>query len=149
MKVKQYQQMDLMECVNVFMQVCNQEPWNDSWIESTAERYLKDITLTPGFLGITIIQNETIVGFVFGVIRHWWSGDEFFIHEMCVRSDLQNSGIGSILLQTLEEELINAKVGNITLLTDRNIPAETFYKKFGFSAVERLVFLNKNLDYNR
>ena len=63
---------------------------------------------------------------------------------MCVESQHQNRGIGKLLLDYLIKSLGN-NISNITLLTDRGIPAEAFYKKNGFREIERLVFLSKNI----
>lgn len=57
----------------------------------------------------------------------------------------QGSGIGTRILQFAESSLLKEGIGNITLLTDRNIPAEQFYKKNGFEGVDRLVFMHKRL----
>lgn len=64
---------------------------------------------------------------------------------MCVKTQSQNNGIGKALLNHLIKELHNSNISNITLLTDRGIPAEEFYKKNGFEEIERIIFLHKNI----
>ncbi|WP_410769451.1 GNAT family N-acetyltransferase [Fontibacillus sp. BL9] len=145
MELKSYDRNDLLKCTDTFIGVFNQEPWNDQWTTETAYQYLSDFTNTPGFIGFTAAEGEEIVGFIFGVSRRWWSGNEFFINEMCVSTVKQKTGVGSALMRLLIKELESIGISNITLLTDRDIPAEAFYKKFGFTEIERLVFLNKNL----
>ena len=144
MEFKLFQETDLVKCTETFIKVFNDEPWNDEWTIPKAHKYLLDFYQTPGFLGVIAIENEEVIGFIMGVQRKWWSGDEFYIHEMCVDSEHQNRGIGKALLDYLINSLEN-KISNITLLTDRGIPAEAFYKKNGFEEIERLVFLSKNL----
>jgi len=75
----------------------------------------------------------------------WWNGDEFFINEKCVRTEQQKKGVGKELLQRLMKEIDGTTISNISLLTDRGIPAENFYKKNGFIEIERLVFLSKGV----
>lgn len=135
---------DLVKCIETFIKVFNDEPWNDEWTFPKAHNYLVDFYQTPGFLGVIVIENEEVIGFIMGVQRKWWSGDEFYIHEMCVDTERQNRGIGKSLLEYSIKSLGN-HISNITLLTDRGIPAEAFYKKNGFEEIERLVFLSKNL----
>ncbi|GEN45236.1 GNAT family N-acetyltransferase [Alkalibacillus haloalkaliphilus] len=77
--------------------------------------------------------------------RYWWSGDEFFINEMCVKTQCQNKGIGRKLLNHLIKELHSYNISNITLLTDRGIPAEEFYKKNGFEEIERIIFMHRDI----
>lgn len=144
MEYKLFVENDLLKCTETFIEVFNAEPWNDEWTFTKAQQYLLDFYHTPGFLGVLAVENEEILGFIFGVHKKWWRGDEFFINEMCVKSQQQNKGIGKALLNRLLREL-DSTVKNITLLTDRGIPAEEFYKKNGFEEIERLVFLCKNI----
>lgn len=144
MKFKLLEENDLMNCTKTFIEVFNDEPWNDKWTYTKAHKYLLDFYHTPGFLGVLAVENEEIIGFILGVNRSWWSGDEYFINEMCISLQHQNKGIGKGLLNYLIKEL-DHNISNITLLTDRGIPAEAFYKKNGFEEIERLVFLSKNL----
>ncbi|MNP38866.1 putative acetyltransferase [compost metagenome] len=145
MEVKLFERNDLLKCINTFISVFNQEPWNDEWSAETAYQYLIDFTNTPGFIGVAAVEDEEIIGFIFGVSKRWWSGEEFFINEMCVRIKEQKTGVGTALMRYLMKKLDSAGISNITLLTDRGKPAEAFYKKIGFTEIDRLVFLNKNI----
>lgn len=143
MEIKFVEESELLNCIAAFIEVFNREPWNDEWEPEKAKQYLLDFYHTPGFMGLVALEGEEVIGFLFGVKRVWWSGDEFFINEMCVTSSQQKRGIGKALLDRLLEELDTQKVTHISLLTDRGIPAEEFYKKNGFEEVERLVFLSR------
>ncbi len=145
MKIKLFDGNHLVSCTNTFVSVFNQEPWNDNWSTETAYPYLSDFVHAPGFIGVIAVEGEEIIGFIFGVGRRWWSGPEFFINEMCVSMEKQNTGVGTALIEFLTCELEAKGIGNITLLTDRGTPAESFYKKIGFTEVDRIVFLNKNI----
>lgn len=144
MKFKLFEENDLIACTETFIKVFNGEPWNDEWTFTKAQTYLLDFYNTPGFLGILAVENKEVIGFLFGVQRTWWSGNEFYIHEMCVEPQRQNKGIGKLLLDYLIKSLEN-NISSIALLTDRGIPAEAFYKKYGFAEIERLIFLSKNI----
>jgi len=146
MRLKLFAGSDFLRCADTFVNVFNQEPWNDKWSAEAANEYLLDYMNTPGFTGVVAEDEEEVCGFIFGVRKRWWSGDEFFINEMCVSVKKQQAGVGSQLLKFLEQELEAKGIQNITLLTERDIPAETFYKKNGFTEIERLIFLNKNIN---
>lgn len=145
MEFKLLEKHDLTKCTETFIEVFNDEPWNDEWTFTKAKKYLLSFYQTPGFLGILAVEKDEIIGFILGVKRVWWSGDEFFINEMCVKTQIQNKGIGKAMLNHLIKELHNSNISNITLLTDRGIPAEEFYKKNGFEEIERIIFLHKNI----
>lgn len=146
MEIKVVEESDLLTCTDVFIEVFNGEPWNDEWQPEKAKQYVLDFYHTPGFMGLVATEGEETTGFLFGVHRVWWSGDEFFINEMCVKGNRQKQGIGKALLDRLLEELNTRKITHLSLLTDRGIPAEDFYKKNGFTEVERLVFLSRGIE---
>ncbi|SNZ15610.1 Ribosomal protein S18 acetylase RimI [Terribacillus aidingensis] len=142
MNMRACMESDLEVCSDIFVNVFCEEPWNEAWTPETALKYLKDYYHTPGFTGILAAENQDIIGFIFGVKRRWWSGDEFFINEMCVRSDKQSKGVGKQLMHYL---LKTTDAETISLLTDRGLPAETFYKRNGFNEIERLMFLSREV----
>ncbi len=148
MEMNLFTEKDLQKCIAAFMEVFNAEPWNDQWEPERAERYLMDFVRTPGFMGIVATEGEEVIGFLFGAKRAWWSGDEFFIYEMCVKATVQNQGVGKALLKHLLEKLESDNVATVSLLTDRGIPAEAFYKKNGFEEIERLVYLSREVRMN-
>lgn len=145
MQLTLFTEKNLIKCTETFIEVFNAEPWNDEWEIEKAKRYLLDFIRTPGFMGIVAREEEEVIGFLFGTRRVWWSGNEFFVHEMCVKTAVQNGGIGKMLLSNLLERLDAESIENVSLLTDRGIPAEAFYKKNGFKEIERLVFLSREL----
>ncbi|MED1607845.1 GNAT family N-acetyltransferase [Cytobacillus kochii] len=98
MEFKLLEMNDLTKCSETFIEVFNDEPWNDEWTFTKAKKYLLSFYQTPGFLGVLAVENDEIIGFILGVKRVWWSGDEFFINEMCVKTQSQNNGIGKALL---------------------------------------------------
>lgn len=136
---------DLKTCITLMINVFNNEPWNDNWTYEGAEKYLLDYIATPGFKGIVADEDNKIKGFIFGFRKRWWQADEFYINEMCVQISEQRNGIGTKLIKYLEDSLVAEGIENITLLTDRGIPAEEFYKKNGFSEIERIIFLHKQI----
>ncbi|USB31655.1 GNAT family N-acetyltransferase [Paenibacillus sp. YPG26] len=145
MKIRSFSQADIDSCVDLFIRVFNQEPWNDEWSRDYAGHYLNDYVNASGFGGYIAEDEEGIKGFIMGIRKKWWSGDEFFINEMCVDTSCQRSGIGSQLINIVHEDMQSRGISRITLLTNRGIPAEDFYKKHGFVEIERLIFMNKEL----
>ncbi|AIF65635.1 GCN5 family acetyltransferase [Terribacillus saccharophilus] len=133
---------ELKACSDTYAKVFNEAPWNEAWTAETAFSYLINFYRTPGFTGIVAVENEEVIGFLFGVKRKWWSGDEFFINEMCVRADQQNKGIGKTLMEYLVE---TTDADMISLLTDRGLPAENFYKRNGFKEIERIMFMSRDV----
>lgn len=145
MNIRLYKATDFECCLNTFIDVFNKAPWHDEWTKQTAYQYLRDFINTPGFKAVVVYDDKKLIGFVFGHIKHWWQGNEFFIQEMCVLQEQQNKGIGSKLMDYMLQSLKIDDVVTVSLLTDRGIPAENFYKKSGFEEIERLVFYSKDV----
>lgn len=144
MNIRNYSSEDFQGCIELFINVFNEEPWKDSWTQEKAQQYLKDYIDTPGFKGI-VAEDVTIQGFIMGVRKRWWSSDEFFIHEMCVKIADQRSGVGTKMLNHLGNTLKSEGIERITLLTSKEIPAEQFYKKNGFKTIDSLIFMSKKM----
>jgi ribosomal protein S18 acetylase RimI-like enzyme len=146
MYIRNYIDSDIDSCTKLFISVFNKEPWNDNWTQERAKLYLEEFTKYPNFRGVVAEIDKSIIGFIFGSRKSWWSGDEYFINEICVENAVQRTGIGSKLLRYLEEALQREGVKNITLLTKREIPAERFYLKNDFRAVDKLMYMYKRIN---
>ena len=90
MDFKKFEENDLVKCTKTFIEIFNDEPWNDKWTVERAEHYLSDYYHTPGFTGVLALEEKEIVGFIYGVSKVWWDGNEFYIHEMGVKRNFQN-----------------------------------------------------------
>ena len=127
MRLRMLQDSDIDGCVELFISVFNAEPWNDNWTRERAKIYLEEYIKSPGFRGVVVEMDQTIKGFIIGIRKSWWSGDEYFVNEFCVDNTIQRKGIGTKLLRFMEVTLQNEGVQSITLLTDRGTAAESFY----------------------
>ncbi|RRJ61731.1 GNAT family N-acetyltransferase [Paenibacillus oralis] len=144
MNIRHYSFEDFQGCVELFIHVFNQEPWKDNWTQEKARQYLQDYIDTPGFKGV-VADDINIKGFIMGIRKRWWSGDEFFINEMCVDTANQRSGVGTRLLDHLDNALKSEGIERITLLTSKGVPAEQFYRKNGLSTIDDLIFMYKKI----
>jgi ribosomal protein S18 acetylase RimI-like enzyme len=146
-KLRKYRPTDLDRCVQLFIRVFAQPPWEDEWpSEERAKAYLGDIVAAPGFRGFVAYEGRQILGMCFGHIVHWWAGDEYYLDEFCVDLDVQRSGIGTALVGYAEEQMVQEGVHLVVLLTERGTLAEDFYAKNGFATNIKLAFMYHRLD---
>jgi aminoglycoside 6'-N-acetyltransferase I len=146
LELREFSLQDLEPCVKVFIKIFSREPWNDRWPSvERARQYLTDLTGIPGFRGYLALQDEWIVGLCFGHKRRWWQGDEYYVNEMGVDPDVQRSGVGSKLIAFAEGHLRAEGIEYIALLTERDIPAERFWHKQGYSQEHQTIFMFKYL----
>lgn len=51
----------------------------------------------------TFDENEKLIGVSMGHIKHWYSGTEYYIDELCIQTDKQGNGIGTYFLKEIEK----------------------------------------------
>jgi ribosomal protein S18 acetylase RimI-like enzyme len=107
---------NLVECVDLFLGVFNQEPWNEKWAKSSVIRRFEDCQRTPGFYGLCWQEDSRIEAFAFGYFEQWDENQHFYLKEMCVATQKQRCGIGTQLLDVLTEKLRENGVTKLFLL---------------------------------
>ena len=146
-KIIEYKNEYLDQIVDLFLEVFENDPWNDNWpSQEKAKQYLLDIIKTPGFIGFVSFIEDELAGVLLGHVVKWWQGDEYFIKEFFVNSKQQGKGIGSKLIEHLQKELKKDEINTIVLLTENNATAAEFYDKRGFKVSTHTRFMYKNID---
>lgn len=137
---------DLAECARLFKSVFSADPWYDKWVSLDQSRnYLKELIENPVFEGFVMCEDSKIVAVCLGHRRSWWMGKEFFVDEFFVENGRQGNGIGTKTVDFLVKTLREDGYTRLTLLTNKNIPAETFYLKNGFYNNEKRTVMVKEL----
>ena len=134
----------LKGCSNLFVEVFNGSPWNESWSFETASKRLEDCYATLGFYGIVAIEENKVFGFALGFSEVSYEGQHFYLKEMCVQANKQRSGIGTKIVDTLYRDLADKDISMIYLLTMRDSSAADFYQKCGFSYSSKMSMMLKN-----
>ena len=128
----------------LFVSVFNSSPWNDGWSLSSAEERLVAFSQFPQFKGLGLLCDNEPVALVIGWGECWVDGWSFYVKEMCVSQNRQNSGIGGKLLSELESRLRLLDYVSVYLHTGSKAPARSFYEKHGYG-IEDYISLGKVL----
>lgn len=145
-KLIKYKEEKLDEIVDLFLEVFENEPWDDNWpSKKKAKNYLVDIVNTPGFKGHLKFKDNKLIGVLLGHVVQWWQGDEFFIKEFFIKKSAQGAGFGSEMLNHLEASLAQNDIETILLLTEKNAPAAKFYVRKDFKVSPQTIFMHKNI----
>lgn len=137
---------NINECTELYIEVFNDEPWHDGWQIDDAKERLTDIFNHRKFLGVGVYDEEqNIIGFLAGYTERWLNSNHFNLNEICIKTALQNQGIGSKLIATLEMLCKQNYINRIYLLTERAGQAEAFYKKNDFYISPRMIMMSKRL----
>jgi aminoglycoside 6'-N-acetyltransferase I len=144
MKFKKFSQKDLDASAKLYKDVFSEQPWNDEWQRlSRVKEYLKELIQNPVFRGYVVYKDSELVAACLGHSRSWWSGNEFFIDEFFVSSRYQGKGVGSLLMDYMENHPELGDVDSFQLLTNKNVPAKDFYRKNGFKIRNNRIIMNK------
>ena len=130
----------------LFRTVFTAPPWNEDWSdEDQLNEYLRDLMGQRTPLSLGLFENGTLIGLSIGYIKHWYSGPEYIINELCIKTEKQGSGAGTVFIREIEKAIKELGLKQIFLLTDSNVPAYNFYKKNGFVECETNVAFAKML----
>ncbi len=122
------------------------EPWNDNWQDlNIFHQYILDLIDNKNSLSLGLYDDDRIVGVAIGRIKHWYTGQQYWIDDLGIISNCQRKGYGTAFVTLMEEYLRQCDIKEIVLMTEKNIPAFDFWVKNSFELKdERVVFL-KNL----
>ena len=130
----------------LFTGVFTGEPWNDDWSDSKQlDCYIDDLCGQSYSLIYGLFEGGELIGLSMGYIKHWYTGTEYIIDELCIKTDRQGTGAGTFFLTEIEKAIKEMGLKQIFLLTDRDMPAYNFYKNNGYLEVSNLVPFSKNI----
>ena len=134
------------EIKDLFVCVFTKDPWNDDWSdEEQLDLYINDLIGQPYCLTYGLYEGEELIGLSMGFIKHWYSGTEYYIDELCIRTDKQGSGAGTFFMRQIEKAIKEIGLTQIFLQTDAKAPAYRFYKNMGFTELEGHVSFAKRV----
>ena len=131
----------------VFVSVFTAEPWCDDWSDAEQlDLYLQDLTAQGYSLTYGLYDDAgELIGISLGYIKHWYSGTEYIINELCIRTERQGAGAGTFFIREIEKAIRELGIKQIFLLTDSNVPAYEFYSKNGFTEQTTNVSFSKRV----
>ena len=140
--------MDEFEQVKeLFYGVFTAEPWNDDWSDQKQlDLYLQDLMGQHNSLTFGLFEDECLVGVSMGIVKHWYTGTEYYIDELCIRTDRQGKGLGTQFLKEIETGIQALGLKQLFLQTDTFAPAYEFYRKNGYQELEGHVSFAKRLE---
>ena len=130
----------------LFAGVFTGEPWNDDWSDGEQlDLYLEDLVGQQNSLTYGLYEDGRMVGLSMGRMKHWYTGTEYYIDELCIRTDRQGTGLGTLFLQEIEHAIREAGMVQIFLQPSADVPAYQFYRKNGFQELKGHVSFQKRI----
>ena len=135
---------EISEVRKLFLSVFTVSPWFDDWSdEEQLDLYLNDLMGQNNSLTYGLFEDGVLMGVSMGHIRHWYTGTEYYIDELCIRTEKQGKGIGTYFLKEIEKGISEIGLTQIFLQTEKDVPAYEFYLKNGFEELNGHVSLAK------
>ncbi|QGQ45116.1 GNAT family N-acetyltransferase [Metabacillus sediminilitoris] len=136
----------LEPCIELYINVFNCEPWNETWTYQTTKERLTDLLHTPKFLGFLLYENDHLIGLIAGNSKKTSKGLTFYLAELCINNIIQGKGYGKKLLLCLEGELKKRDIHSLYLLTANRGPAQAFYEKNNYVMNENRIVMKKSFE---
>ena len=134
------------EIKELFLRVFTTEPWKDDWSDQEQlDAYIHDLTGQGNSLAYGLYENGKLAGVSMGNIKHWFTGTEYDIDELCIRPDRQGQGLGTLFLKEIEKAIREMGLTQIFLQTESTVPAYDFYRKNGFAELKGHVSFAKRI----
>jgi aminoglycoside 6'-N-acetyltransferase I len=140
-RIETFKEEHLDECATLLVATFNAEPWNDKYTLDTAKKQLAWHLRVPGCVGLVSVM-DGVVAFAVGYREPTDAGEVFHLSIFCVRPDVQRTGVGSRLLDRLEQRLNESGVNTVYLGTHKGTPAEAFYRRHGYEVSDEEIVMS-------
>ena len=85
---------------DLFVSVFTNDPWYDDWSDpQQLDLYIMDLIGQSNCLTYGLYESDELIGISLGFIKHWFTGTEYVIDELCIRRDKQGSGAGTFFFE--------------------------------------------------
>lgn len=146
MQIKELSVADAESIKTVIFETFSKEPWNDDWSdEKQLNLYIMDLIGNANSLSLGLYENNELIGVSVGRIKHWYSGNEYWIDDLAILPQAQGRGYGSEFIDFIEKHIKEKGINGIVLFTERDIPAFNLYVKKGFAEKRERVFFEKKI----
>jgi len=120
-------------CAELFRKVYGSPPFGFDWLgASKASMYFLDLENIPGAHSFILKDKDRIVGLCMGQKEEHFQTPGYKINEFCIDPEYQHMGLGSYLINEMENRLREGGIKSISLFTQRDMESFDFYRKNNF-----------------
>lgn len=138
-KYRRFENDDLTAAAKLFQKAFLEAPWYEEWTFQQAYDRLAEQKNCQNFCGYVMFDGDELIGIMSGRIMTYLDYKELWIDELCISSQYQGKGIGSLFLEYIKGQLNDLLVSKIVLNTTKSYLSDKFYAKNGFQVNETLV----------
>lgn len=128
-------------CAKVYIEAYGEEPWQEAYEHFVIKSYIEKFIKTETRYCFALKKEGVVVGVALCVKMPGTESDYLRIEDFCVTPKKQRSGLGSMFLQLIGEQLEALGCDSILLGTQKDFPSHRFYVKNGFKEMADSVLL--------
>lgn len=136
---------DIKDAAIIFQKAYAGEPWSENWSFDDATARIADYYHYPNSRCYVAFSEKQMIGGLLCDVLRWCKGRQIEIKEFFVLPEFQNTGIGSSLFKTMEDNAIAEGIGEIIFWTDIHPKMQSFYCKQGCSITDGAVVMHKEI----
>ncbi|CAI3114720.1 Acetyltransferase YpeA [Acinetobacter calcoaceticus] len=141
-----FTRVDFEEGMKIYCSAFSNEPWNEQFDDlEPIRKYFERYFQYPSSFGFCAKCENQLIGVGMGHIHPTIQGVRYYLDDFFIHPHYQGKGIGSKLLNYIEEKCRENNIETIVLHTLRESISEDFYKKHGFKNRSKLISLAKRL----
>lgn len=114
-----------------------------TWTFEKAYKRIRQVLLTPDSYCLIQEINGLYTGFLMGYIKEYDDLKSYFLEEIVIFKDFQDKGVGSLLINELERQLLDLDISMIELMSVNDTKHLHFYEKFSFEKSNNLLVMSK------
>ncbi len=130
----------------IIVEAYAKQPWHEEWSIQNAISRIDEMITTPMCLAVAAFDADHIIGFAFGLPHTSVTGRGIHVAEIAILPQHQRNGIGSRLLNHLEEEARTLGYVHVWLVSRSTGGIAEYYKSNHYQHHEKLCVYSKKLE---
>ena len=141
MEIRELNMSDIESVKRLMIDIFSVEPWNDVWTDDKLHAYIRELMGNENSLSFGVYQDEVLIGIALGRLKSWYEGTEYWIDEFGILPKMQQAGIGSGFMKSIEEKAAEREPYTSRFLQRNRCRPISFTGKTGFRKEKKTYFL--------
>jgi len=136
--IREAEESDFPKIAEIFIVEIRKPPYSEQWTREKALKKIEDYLKKDRQIFIAETNNGTelgVVGFIILSEYYWESGEVGFVDEVYIKPGFQGKGIGSKLMNKIENLCRERGMKHISLVSHRDSKAFNFYKNKNYKDI--------------
>lgn len=138
MKVREMTIADIEAVLPMYISYYNEQE-DGCWTKETAGKRIHQVLSMEGAYSLLLEDNDSVLGFVMGYFKQYDDIVGYTLEEIIIAYEYQNKGIGSDLLNQLEQRVKEKGAACVELQAVNDEYHERFYGKTGYHNAKNFV----------